>query len=74
MKQNKPIVVSEKAGKKCICVCGESKNTPYCDGSHKGTGMKPLLVDIEADRRVAWCACTQSGELPFCDGTHTTLE
>ena len=23
-----------------VCRCGESKNKPYCDGSHKASGFK----------------------------------
>ncbi|MCZ8488180.1 CDGSH iron-sulfur domain-containing protein [Vibrio lentus] len=24
-----------------FCTCGKSKNQPFCDGSHAGTGFKP---------------------------------
>ena len=70
---DKPYVCEEKAGKKAYCTCGMSQNQPYCDGSHKATDMKPIIVDIEKDRRVAWCGCRQSKELPFCDGSHSYL-
>jgi len=32
-KENKPMQV----GDKWICMCGLSKNQPFCDGSHKRT-------------------------------------
>ncbi len=71
--QNSPYIVHETAGKRFYCRCGKTNNQPFCDGSHKGTGITPMVVDIEKDRRVAYCGCRQSGELPFCDGTHSTL-
>ena len=37
---NKPKKVSLKKGEEyAFCVCGRSNNQPFCDGSHKGTGM-----------------------------------
>lgn len=70
---NKPYVVNETAGTKAICICGLSNKPPYCDGSHKGTGIKPMFIDIDRDRRVAYCGCRASREMPFCDGTHSIL-
>ena len=32
--QKGPYVKEEQPGKKFWCACGESKNQPYCDGSH----------------------------------------
>ena len=26
------------------CSCGLSMKDPYCDGSHKGTGFKPVII------------------------------
>lgn len=72
-KQNAPYVKEETAGKKFWCSCGESEKQPYCDGSHarKGTGKRPVPVDVPAPRTVAWCGCKRTGTPPFCDGTHT---
>ena len=25
------------------CACGRSKNQPFCDGSHPGTGLEPVM-------------------------------
>jgi len=46
---------------------------PFCDGSHKGTGLGPKKVEITEAKTVAWCACKHSQNAPFCDGTHAEL-
>ena len=55
------------------CACGLSKLQPFCDGSHKGTGLKPTRLDIAEAREVWLCQCKHSCDKPFCDGTHQTL-
>ncbi len=73
--ENKPCLVSLKAGKKYAwCTCKHSKEQPFCDGSHKGTDMKPKVFTADKDEDVLLCACkaTQSG--PYCDGAHNNLE
>jgi len=55
------------------CACGESKNQPFCDGSHKGTEFTPIPVKIEEKKDVYWCMCKQSDNKPFCDGRHKKL-
>jgi len=71
--QRGPYVIEEKAGKRTWCACGLSKKQPYCDGSHKGSGIVPVFVEIKQDQKVAWCGCKQSGNKPYCDGTHSRL-
>ena len=68
-----PYVLDETPGKKAWCACGLSKTQPFCDGSHKGTGMSPLICEIEAKKKVAWCGCKHSGVKPMCDGSHSRL-
>jgi len=70
--QNSPCIKEEKVGKIAWCACGETKNDPYCDGSHKNSasGLKPIIVDISEDGVVAWCRCRQSKNKPYCDGSH----
>ena len=68
-----PFVVQEKKGEVWICNCGKSKNQPYCDGSHAGSGITPRQVQIEGDKTVAWCACRQSKNFPYCDGSHNKV-
>ncbi len=68
-----PYVQAEEPGAKWWCACGLSKAQPFCDGSHKGTGMAPMKVEIPEARTVAWCGCKHSGAKPFCDGAHARL-
>jgi len=54
-------------------MCGNSKNGPYCDGSHKGTGKSLQVVTYDKDTPIFACGCQQSKGRPFCDGTHETI-
>ena len=71
--QKKPMVDTVFPGTYWWCACGRSKNQPYCDGSHEGTGYSPRQIEITETRQVAWCACKYSQNPPFCDGTHSKL-
>ncbi len=71
--QRFPFVVQEEPGMKFWCACGRSKSQPYCDGSHRGTGLSPIRVELAEAGRVAWCGCKRSGNKPYCDGTHRNL-
>ncbi len=70
----KPCLVTLKGGRTYFwCSCGRSANQPFCDGSHKGTGLEPLKVTLAADEEVLLCGCKQTKTPPFCDGAHTNL-
>lgn len=71
--QKKPYVTDTKAGKYAWCSCGLSSKQPFCDGSHKTTSFKPVIVEIEKDEKVAWCGCKMTQKSPFCDGSHKNL-
>lgn len=71
--QKMPYVQDMEPGTYYWCACGRSKNQPYCDGSHKGTGYSPKQVDITEAKKMAWCGCKHSANQPFCDGTHAKL-
>jgi CDGSH-type Zn-finger protein len=71
--QKSPIVARVEPGTYWWCSCGLSKGQPFCDGSHKGTGLGPKQVEITAAKTVAWCACKHSKLMPFCDGSHAAL-
>ncbi|MGE0798114.1 MAG: CDGSH iron-sulfur domain-containing protein [Lautropia sp.] len=55
------------------CACGRSRNQPYCDGSHAGTGIEPLRQTAPATAEVLLCGCKRTGTPPFCDGSHNSL-
>ena len=66
-----PIPVDVEAGASYFwCACGHSANQPFCDGSHKDTGMEPLKYTAEASRTVYFCGCKATAGAPLCDGSH----
>ena len=71
--QKAPFVLELEAGSYWWCACGRSKNQPFCDGSHKGTGLSPVKFELTERRKVWLCGCKHSADKPFCDGTHKTL-
>ena len=56
------------------CACGKSKNQPFCDGSHKGTGITPVKCEMKEYDFVGLCGCKKTGTPPFCDATHLGLD
>lgn len=69
-----PYLVEVEAGKTYFwCACGRSKNQPFCDGSHAGTGHQPKAFKAERTEAVNLCGCKQTQNPPFCDGTHNVL-
>jgi CDGSH iron-sulfur domain-containing protein 3 len=66
-------IIVESPGERWWCACGRSKSQPYCDGSHDGTGIKPIPLVIEEARKVAWCGCKQTRNPPCCDGSHSMV-
>jgi CDGSH-type Zn-finger protein len=68
-----PAVLTLEAGTYYWCQCGRSRDQPFCDGSHQGTGIEPVELSLSETQEVAVCQCKQTKTPPYCDGTHQTL-
>ncbi|ATE59730.1 CDGSH iron-sulfur domain-containing protein [Thauera sinica] len=69
-----PYVVEAEAGKQYFwCACGRSRNQPFCDGSHEGSGFGPVEFTPETDGTVFLCGCKHTAGVPYCDGSHKKL-
>lgn len=74
MPQKAPYAVNVEAGKTYWwCSCGQSKNQPFCDGSHKGSAFTPQAYQATESKTVYFCGCKQSKAGALCDGTHKAL-
>ena len=71
--QRSPYVLRVEPGTLFWCACGHSQSQPFCDGSHRGTGITPVKVEVTEPGSVAFCGCKHSGKGHLCDGTHRTL-
>lgn len=72
--QKAPFKVELEAGRTYWwCACGRSARQPFCDGSHKGTGLTPVKLVAEKTGSAWLCGCKRSAKRPFCDGTHKGL-
>ena len=69
-----PYAVDVEAGKSCWwCSCGKSAKQPFCDGSHKGSGLSPVEYQAEESGKVFFCGCKHSAKGALCDGSHKAL-
>ncbi|MEL6682123.1 MAG: CDGSH iron-sulfur domain-containing protein [Pseudomonadota bacterium] len=72
--QKSPYPIEVEAGKSYFwCSCGQSKNQPFCDGSHKGTDFTPVKFEANETKKVFFCGCKHSASPVTCDGSHNTL-
>ena len=68
-----PAMLNLEAGEYFWCACGKSSNQPFCDGSHQGTTITPVVFKIDTKKDVFLCQCKQSSSKPYCDGSHSNL-
>ncbi len=71
--QKGPYTVTLQPGTYWWCACGRSKNQPFCDGSHKDSGLTPVKLELAETRTLYLCGCKRSAKRPHCDGTHSRL-
>ena len=72
--QKSPFAIDVTEGKSYFwCSCGRSSKQPFCDGSHKDTGLEPVKYTADADKKVFFCGCKASDKSPLCDGSHSKL-
>jgi CDGSH-type Zn-finger protein len=72
--QQSPYAVELIAGKDYFwCRCGRSATQPFCDGTHKGSGISPLRFTATKTETVWLCGCKHTQSPPRCDGSHKRL-
>jgi len=72
--QKGPYAVDLEEGKEYSwCACGQSKNQPFCDGSHQGSEFSPMAFKAKVSGKASICGCKHTKNPPYCDGTHTKL-
>ncbi len=69
-----PIQMDLEPGEYWWCACGRSKTQPFCDGSHAGTGIEPVRLEMTEKGSVYLCRCKLTATPPYCDGAHSWLE
>ncbi len=61
-------VLNLEAGTYYWCSCGKSASQPFCDGSHKGTTLTPVPLELTEKTEVIFCGCKKTKKIPYCDG------
>ena len=69
-----PVQIDLEQGQHYWCACGHSRPQPFCDGSHRGTGIEPLAFTVEEAQESYLCMCKHTKNAPFCDGSHNHLD
>jgi len=61
-------VLNLEAGTYYWCSCGKSASQPFCDGSHQGTTLTPVPLELTEQTEVIFCGCKKTKKIPYCDG------
>ena len=70
--QRAPYVVQVQEGRDYLwCSCGLSRNQPWCDGTHAGSGFEPLAFTAPVSGEFYMCGCKRSENAPYCFGNCT---
>ncbi|MFT6978542.1 CDGSH iron-sulfur domain-containing protein [Marinobacter sp. BSs20148] len=69
-----PYAVEVESGKSYFwCACGKSAKQPFCDGSHSGSGFRPVKYAASETKKVFFCGCKSTASQPLCDGSHKQI-
>ena len=71
---NEPAKLELEAGQYLWCACGKSKDNPFCNGAHHGTGTKPVYFKLEKKQKMSLCTCKLTKTPPYCDMSHQQME
>jgi CDGSH-type Zn-finger protein len=72
--RNGPYFVHVDAGRTYFwCSCGKSKQQPFCDGTHAGSGFGPVAYMPARTGQIELCGCKHSTKAPRCDGAHQRM-
>ena len=71
---NEPLKTTLAPGNYLYCACGKSADNPFCNGSHHGTGIKPIFFEVKKERKMSLCTCKMTKTPPYCDLSHEGME
>jgi CDGSH iron-sulfur domain-containing protein 3 len=73
-----PAVIRVEPGKiYSWCSCGLTKETPFCDSTHKnieGMPLRSVKVVFEKEEEIFFCQCKKTKTPPFCDDSHLQVK
>jgi len=70
--ENRCAIHVKKNDTKAFCMCGLSKNKPFCDGTHEkneGDCKFPRVEFFKETKNIYICNCGKTKDKPFCDGS-----
>ena len=67
-----PAVLSLDPGTYYWCQCGRSRDQPFCDGSHQGTGIEPVEFSLNEKKEIALVPVQADQDTPPFSRRHAT--